>query len=84
MLVIHIISKEDTKDFSGIYNDLDATVLINPSTSIARKAIVDERDIVVLIGHGTEHGLLNKNLNGYFIDSSWVQILRNKTVIGIW
>ena len=84
MLVIHIISKDDTKDFSGIYNDLDATVLINPSTSIARKAIVDERDIVVLIGHGTEHGLLNKNLNGYFIDSSWVQILRNKTVIGIW
>lgn len=84
MLVIHIISKDDTKDFSGIYNNLDATVLINPSTSIARKAIVDERDIVVLIGHGTEHGLLNKNLNGYFIDSSWVQILRNKTVIGIW
>lgn len=84
MLVIHIISKDDTKDFSGIYNDLDATVLINPSTSIARKAIVDERDIVVLIGHGTEYGLFNKNLNGYFIDSSWVQILRNKTVIGIW
>ena len=79
MLVIHIISKDDTKDFSGIYNDLDATVLINPSTSIARKAIVDERDIVVLIGHGTEYGLFNKNLNGYFIDSSWVQILRNKT-----
>ena len=84
MLVIHIISKDDTKDFSGIYNDLGATVLINPSTSIARKAIVDERDIVVLIGHGTEYGLFNKNLNGYFIDSSWVQILRNKTVIGIW
>jgi hypothetical protein len=84
MLVIHIISKEDTKDFSHIYNDLDATVLINPSTSIARKAIVDESDVVVLIGHGTEYGLLNKNLNGYFIDSSWVQILRNKTVIGIW
>lgn len=84
MLVIHIISKDDTKDFSRIYNDLGATVLINPSTSIARKAIVDESDIVVLIGHGTEYGLLNENLKGYFIDSSWVQILRNKTVIGIW
>jgi hypothetical protein len=84
MLVIHIISTEDTKDFSAIYDNLDATILINPSTRIAREAIVDEQDTIVLIGHGTEHGLLNKNLNGYFIDSSWVNLLRNKTIIGIW
>lgn len=84
MLVIHIISKEDTKDFSGIYNDLDATVLINPSTHIAREAIVNENDTVVLIGHGDEGGLYNKSLNGYLIDSQWVNLLRNKIVIGIW
>ena len=84
MLVIHIISTEDTNDFSGIYDGLDATVLINPSTRIAREAIVDEQDTIVLIGHGTDHGLLNKNLNGYFIDSGWVNLLRNKTIIGIW
>lgn len=84
MLVIHIISTEDTKDFSAIYDNLDATILINPSTRIAREAIVDEKDTIVLIGHGTEHGLLNKNLNGYFIDSSWVNLLRNKTIVGIW
>ena len=84
MLVIHIISTEDTKDFSAIYDNLDATILINPSTRIAREAIVDERDTIVLIGHGTDHGLLNKNLNGYFIDSGWVNLLRNKTIIGIW
>ena len=84
MLVIHIISKDDTKDFSAIYDNLDATILINPSTRIAREAIVDEQDTIVLIGHGTEHGLLNKNLNGYFIDSGWVNLLRNKTIVGIW
>ena len=84
MLVIHIISTEDTNDFSGIYDGLDATILINPSTRIAREAIVDEQDTIVLIGHGTDHGLLNKNLNGYFIDSGWVNLLRNKTIIGIW
>jgi hypothetical protein len=84
MLVIHIISKDDTKDFSAIYDNLDATILINPSTRIAREAIVDEQDTIVLIGHGTDYGLLNKNLNGYFIDSGWVNLLRNKTIIGIW
>ena len=84
MLVIHIISTEDTNDFSGIYTGLDATILINPSTRIVREAIVDEQDTVVLIGHGTDYGLLNKNLNGYFIDSGWVNLLRNKTIIGIW
>lgn len=84
MLVIHIISTEDTNDFSEIYAGLDATILINPSTRIAREAIVDEHDTIVLIGHGTEYGLLNKNLNGYFIDSGWVNLLRNKTIIGIW
>lgn len=84
MLVIHIISTEDTNDFSGIYDGLDAIILINPTTRIAREAIVDERDTIVLIGHGTDYGLLNKNLNGYFIDSGWVNLLRNKTIVGIW
>ena len=37
-----------------------------------------------MIGHGTDYCLLNKNLNGYFIDSGWVNLLRNKTIIGIW
>ena len=84
MLVIHIISTEDTNDFSGIYRGLNATVLINPSARIAKEAIIDENEIIVLIGHGTENGLLNSKLNGYIIDSQWVNLLRNKIVIGIW
>jgi hypothetical protein len=84
MLVIHIISTEDTRSFSNIYQGLETKVLINPSSSEAKRAIIDEKDIIILIGHGTEYGLLNSHLDGYFIDSGWVNLLRNKTIIGIW
>ena len=84
MLVIHIISTEDTNDFSGIYAGLDATILINPTASECRRAIIDETEQIVLIGHGTECGLLNQRLDGYIIDSRMVQFLRDKDVIGIW
>lgn len=33
MLVIHIVSSQDTKDFSDIYDGLNAIVLVNPSKS---------------------------------------------------
>lgn len=84
MLVIHIISTEDTNDFSGIYDGLDATILINPTASECRRAIIDETERIVLIGHGTECGLLNQRLDGYIIDSRMVQFLRGIDVIGIW
>ena len=84
MLVIHIISRDDTRDFDVLYRHLDARVMFNPSRGEARRAIMDEPDTVMLIGHGTEHGLLNDRLNGYIIDSSMVQLLRERTVIGIW
>lgn len=84
MLVIHIISRDDTRDFDVLYRHLDVRVMINPSRGEARRAIMDESDTVMLIGHGTEHGLLNDRLNGYIIDSSMVQLLRERTVIGIW
>lgn len=83
MLVIHIISTKDTREFSGIYEGLDASVLINPGAAIA-KAAIKEHDTIMFIGHGNEYGLFNEKLNGYFVDSSWVGLLRDKTVIGIW
>ena len=45
---------------------------------------MNELGKIVLIGHGTEYGLLNEKLNGYLIDSEMVHLLRNKIVIGIW
>lgn len=84
MLVVHIKSTNDTEDFEKVYYDLNATILINPSKSILKHAIIEEKETIIFIGHGTEYGLLNQQLNGYIIDSSLVQILRDKTIIGIW
>lgn len=84
MLVIHIISTEDTNDFVGIYEGLDATVLINPKKSECKKAIINEKERIVFIGHGTEWGLLNQRLDGFMVGSDMVQFLRGKDIIGIW
>lgn len=84
MLVVHIKSTDDTEDFEKIYSDLNATILINPSKSVLKRAIIEETNTIIFIGHGTEDGLLNQRLDGYIIDSSMVQFLRNKTIIGIW
>ena len=86
MLVIHIISKEDTKEFSTIYRGLeyDTTILINPSKDLLRFALNTEKKRILIIGHGTENGLLNSTLDDLLIDSSMVRFLRGKEIIGIW
>lgn len=84
MLVIHVISTEDTKMFKCLYTEIDAKVLVNPSKKDVKRAIIEEKDCVMLIGHGTEYGLLNERLNGFLVGPDMVQFLRGKTVIGIW
>lgn len=84
MLVIHTISTADTEDFLEIYQSLNATVLVNPSKSECKQAIMNEANKIILIGHGTENGLLNERLDGYLIDSKMVHLLRDKEIIGIW
>lgn len=87
MLIVHIISTKDSEDFSAIYKGLDKntnTIVINPTIRQLKKLIKNETDKIVFIGHGTEYGLLNQRLDGYILDSSFVQILRDKTIIGIW
>lgn len=88
MLVVHIISKEDTKEFSTIYRgleyDKETTILINPSKGLLKFALNKEKKRILIIGHGTESGLLNRTLDGLLIDSSMVQFLRGKEIIGIW
>lgn len=84
MLVVHIISTEDTKDFSSLYSGLDAKVLINPTKKVLKRALNEEMECIMFIGHGTEYGLLNERLDGYSVDCKMVDLLRNKTIIGIW
>lgn len=88
MLFIHIISTEDTNDFATIYsgfeNDENTRILINPTHSECKRAIIDEKERIVFIGHGTEWGLLNQRLDGFMVGSDMVQFLRGKDIIGIW
>lgn len=88
MLIIHIISTEDTKDFASIYkgceDKINTSILINPTKFLLKQAIMREKERIIFIGHGTEDGLLNKQLDGFLIDSDMVQFLRNKEIVGIW
>ena len=84
MLLIHIISTDDTNDFSGIYDGIDATILINPTKSKCKRAIINEKERIIFIGHGTAWGLFNQRLDGYIVDSNMVKFLCGKDIIGIW
>lgn len=88
MLIIHIISTEDTKEFASIYkgceDKINTSILINPTKFLLKQAIMREKERIIFIGHGTEDGLLNKQLDGFLIDSDMVQFLRNKEIVGIW
>lgn len=84
--VIHIVSKPDCDDFRGIYEGLNGDILINPGKSMVRSIIRShpERPLI-LSGHGTEDGLLNKDWNGYVISSKDVDMLRKvPCIIGVW
>ena len=88
MLIVHIISTQDTKDFEKIYDgmlsDNSVSILINPSKPLLFQEIIKEKNMIVFIGHGTEYGLLDRSLDEYIIDSKMVQHLRGKKIVGIW
>lgn len=76
MLIVHIISTQDTKDFEKIYDgmlsDSGVSILINPSKLLLFQEIIKEKNMIVFIGHGTEYGLLDRSLDEYIIDSKMV------------
>lgn len=80
-LVIH--PKDTTTDFlSEIYSDKDWTVI---SDNVSKKILRDKiknHDRIVMLGHGTEQGLLG--FNRFIIDSNWVYLLREKKCVFIW
>lgn len=92
MLIVHIISTPDTRDFETLYTrvtyPVHPTVLINPTRQTLRVAILEEKrqesPTLVLIGHGTEYGLLDADLKTYLVDESWRGMLSTMTIIGIW
>ena len=87
MVVVHMDTMFDTVQLSRVYEGLDCTVFHTPSR-YERKAILrairDDDGPIILLGHGTPRGLLDTTFYDYIIGSCDVDILRQKTIIGIW
>lgn len=87
MVVIHIDAAYDTKILSKVYDGIDCKLFYNPTvgdTDAMIGAIENDEGPVILMGHGSPLGLLDKTMCNYIIDYRWANILINKTVIGIW
>lgn len=84
--VIAVDSKEDCKDFHDIWKGLKCNLLLNPSKGQVRSMLHEHPERPLIInGHGTPNGLLNKDWNGYVVDSRVVDILRKRScIIGVW
>ncbi len=80
-LVIH--PKDQTTDFlSEIYSDKNWTVI---NTNVSKKFIKEQiklHDRIVMLGHGTEKGLLG--YDRLVIDSTLVYLLREKYCVCVW
>jgi hypothetical protein len=80
-LVIH--PKDSTTDFlSDIYLDKDWTVINNNPSKKFLKEQIKSHDQIIMLGHGTEKGLLG--FNKFIIDPSLVYLLKDKHCICIW
>lgn len=83
-LIVH------TQDFSTdflkeIYADMDSTVVVNFDIFQDELIpLIQMVDRVILLGHGTKHGLLRSDYDGYIVNADLVDELNKKEVIGIW
>jgi len=80
-LVIH--PKDPTTNFlREIYKNKDWTVINTNTSKKFLKEQIKTHDRIMMLGHGTEQGLLG--FNKFVIDSTWVYLLRNKNCVCIW
>jgi len=82
-LVIH---PEDisTRFLSVIYEKTGWTIVRNSISKSRIKTLIKEHDRIIMLGHGTELGLLDIKNKRYIIDSTLVYLLREKECICIW
>ncbi len=87
-LVIH--PTDSSTDFlKPIYENIsNATILHGGATKEQVFDLINENDRILMMGHGSPFGLFNVgrfvSSNGYIIDASMVEVLRNKECISIW
>ena len=86
MIVIHIDNgTTDSAILSTIYEGLENVVVYHNVNKREAKKILKSSvdDTLMLLGHGTQHGLLNADMNGFAVGSEHAELLRNRPVIGI-
>jgi hypothetical protein len=80
-LVIH--PKDSSTDFlSVIYTGRDWTIINTNVTKEVLEEQIKNHDRIIMLGHGTENGLIG--FNKFIINSSLVYLLREKNCIFIW
>lgn len=84
ILIIH--PEDSTTTFlKDVYEFKYGLTIVNSGFGKRKiKDLVDAHSTVIIMGHGTEKGLINPNGQGMIIDSRSVYYLRGKNVIGIW
>ena len=80
-LVIH--PKDSTTDFlCEIYKDKNWTIINTNTSKKVLKEQIKAHDRIVMLGHGTEKGLLG--FRRFVINSTLVYLLRDKNCVCIW
>lgn len=80
-LVIHP-TDYTTRFLTLIHKDKDWTVITEDATKKFLKKQIKNHDRIVMLGHGTELGLLG--YGKYIIDSSFIYLLSEKECVCIW
>jgi hypothetical protein len=82
-LVIH--PKDNTTDFlCDIYMGKDWTIVNKLISKSELRRLIKTHDRIIMLGHGSEDGLFDLANKRFVIDSSWVDMLRQKDCICIW
>lgn len=80
-LVVHPI--DSSTDFLSItYQDIDCTKVRATISKSRLKQLIKDHDRIIMLGHGTDHGLIDKDR--FVVDSTIVYLLRQKDCVCIW
>jgi hypothetical protein len=87
-LVIHPEDKS-TSFLKPIYANVNsATIISGGVTKSQVKELITQNDRIIMLGHGSPQGLFSVGkfvgINGFIIDSTMVDVLKNKECISIW
>ena len=74
----------DVINFKDVFLEEDALRSNPEECKEFVRDMIESHDKIIMLGHGTHGGLLNPKLGGYIVDSSFVNLLREKEVVSIW